>query len=117
MNKMKQKSFNLSGLLAAIILLAGLFAQSCSKKTNLNPGGDNPVIPGQETETMKMIPDSVFRAYLKANVCPNAFDKSGKLIDITHSEVKDFAGTMNIDTVNCPRPFVASLKGIEYFQK
>ena len=33
------------------------------------------------------------------------------------SEVKNFAGTMTIDTINCPRPFVQSLKGIEYFQK
>jgi hypothetical protein len=70
-----------------------------------------------ETETMKLIPDSMFRVYLKANVCPTAFDPTGKLIDITNSEVKNFVGTMNIDTINCPRPFVQSLKGIEYFQK
>src|SRR6185436_19333621 len=111
---MKQIAFNLSRLLA-VILLTGIVAQSCSKKTDPIPGGDdnNPV----ETETMKLIPDSMFRVYLKANVCPTAFDKTGKLIDITNSEVKNFMGTMTIDTINCPRPFVQSLKGIEYFQK
>jgi hypothetical protein len=36
---------------------------------------------------------------------------------ITHSEVKNFSGTMNIDTFTCPRPFVSSLKGVEYFNK
>jgi len=113
---MKKISFNLSSLLAAVILLTGIvFTQSCSKKTDLPPrtGDPDPV----ETETLKLIPDSVFRAYLKANVCPNAFDKTGKFIDITNSEVKNFAGTMTIDSINCPRPFVASLKGIEYFEK
>src|SRR5688572_1822315 len=116
MNTMKQISFNLSRLMAAGILLVGMLAQSCSKKNDgpgTGPTDNNPV----ETETMKFIPDSMFRAYLKANVCPNAFDKTGKLIDITNSEVKNFAGTMTIDTINCPRPFVSSLKGIEYFQK
>ncbi len=111
---MKQISFNFSRLLA-VILLTGIIAQSCSKKTDPPPGGDNtnPV----ETETMKLIPDSMFRVYLKANICPTAFDKTGKFIDITNSEVKNFMGTMTIDTINCPRPFVQSLKGIEYFQK
>ena len=111
---MKQIAFNLSRFLA-VILLTGIVAQSCSKKTDPIPGGgdNNPV----ETETMKLIPDSMFRAYLKANVCPTAFDKTGKLIDITNSEVKNFMGTMTIDTINCPRPFVKSLKGVEYFQK
>ena len=106
---------NLRSLLAAVIILAGVLVQSCSKKTDLPPGGGNgdPV----ETETMKLIPDSMFRMYLKENVCPNAFDKTGKLIDITHSEVKNFGGTMNIDTVNIPAPFVKSLKGLEYFAK
>ena len=59
----------------------------------------------------------MFRVYLKANVCPSAFDKTGKFIDITNSEVKNFTGTMQIDTVTCPRPFVASLKGVQYFSK
>jgi len=114
---MKLVSFNLPRLLAAIIL-TGIVAQSCSKKTDANPAGPGPdnTTP-VETETMKLIPDSVFRAYLKANVCPNAFDQTGKLIDITNSEVKNFSGTMTIDTINCPRPFVSSLKGIEYFGK
>ena len=112
---MKKITLNLSNLLAAIILVAGVLTQSCSKKSDPPPppGGG---IPG-ETETMKFIPDSMFRVYLKANVCPNAFDATGKLIDITHPQVKNFAGTMTIDTINCPRPFVKSLKGIEYFQK
>jgi len=103
--------------LTTIILVAGILLQSCSKKSNgdLNQPSD----PNHPTETdkMKFIPDSMFRVYLKANVCPNAFDPTGKLIDITHNEVKNFSGTMNIDTLNCPRPFVKSLKGIEYFQK
>jgi hypothetical protein len=102
--------------LSAIILLSGLLV-SCSKKS----GGDSipdPVDPTpHETDILKFIPDSMFRVYLKANVCPNAFDKTGKFIDITNSEVKNFAGTMNIDTFTCPRPFVASLKGVEYFSK
>ncbi|HET7897912.1 MAG TPA: hypothetical protein VFL47_09590, partial [Flavisolibacter sp.] len=81
-------------------------------------GGNPPVDPGTgETATKKLIPDSVFRAYLKANVCPTAFDASGKYIDITNSEVKNFSGTMTLDTITCPKPFVASLKGVEYFTK
>ena len=103
--------------LTLFILVSGLLLQSCSKKSNgdLTP----PVDPNHPTETdiLKFIPDSMFRVYLKANVCPNAFDATGKLIDITNNEVKNFAGTMKIDTINCPRPFVKSLKGIEYFQK
>jgi hypothetical protein len=59
----------------------------------------------------------MFREYLKKNVCPTAFDKTGKLIDITNSEVKNFAGTMTIDTLTCPSPYVGSLKGVEYFTK
>ena len=106
---------NLRSLLAAVIILAGVLVQSCSKKTDLPPGTGDP-IPG-ETETLKLIPDSIFREYLKANVCPNAFDKSGKLIDITHTEVKNFVGTMIIDTIDLPSPYVKSLKGIEYFSK
>ena len=112
---MKQVSFNFSRLSVALILLTGIFTQSCSKKDGPKPGvvDTDPV----ETTTLKFIPDSMFRAYLKANVCPNAFDRTGKLIDITNSEVKNFAGTMIIDTINCPRPFVSSLRGLEYFQK
>src|SRR3954468_15898798 len=102
--------------LSVFILTAGLLA-SCSKKS----GGDpNPTPVDQtphETDILKFIPDSMFRVYLKANVCPNAFDKTGKFIDITNSEVKNFTGTMNIDTFTCPRPFVASLKGVQYFAK
>src|SRR4029079_12964126 len=112
---MKQVSFNFSRLLAVLILLTGILTQSCSKKDGPKPGivDTDPV----ETANLKLIPDSMFRVYLKANVCPNAFDVTGKLIDITHSEVKNFSGTMNIDTFTCPRPFVSSLKGVEYFNK
>jgi hypothetical protein len=102
--------------LSTIILVSGLLV-SCSKKSG---GSDNPnpVDPApHETDILKYIPDSMLRVYLKANVCPNAFDKTGKFIDITNSEVKNFTGTMNIDTFTCPRPFVASLKGVEYFPK
>src|SRR5436190_4874115 len=105
----------MSKFLTVFILIAGLFAQSCSKK--INNGPDNPPVVPVENANMKLIPDSMFRVYLKANVCPNAFDASGKLIDITNNEVKNFAGTMNIDTFTCPRPFVSSLKGVEYFTK
>jgi hypothetical protein len=108
-------SFKLSNLVVAVILLAGIFVQSCSKDVTPDPIPVDPN-PG-ETETMKLIPDSMFRSYLKANVCPNAFDKTGKYIDITHSEVRNFAGFMKIDSITCPRPFVSSLKGIEYFSK
>jgi hypothetical protein len=101
--------------LIATILIAGLFMQSCSKKSN----GDINTTTGNngtvETATIKYIPDSMFRAYLKANVCPDAFDKTGKFIDITNSEVKNFSGIMQIDTVTCPAPYVQSLKGIQYF--
>jgi hypothetical protein len=99
------------------IILASLLLVSCSKKSggDPNPGTVDPT--PHETDKLKFIPDSMFRVYLKANVCPNAFDASGKLIDITNNEVKNFAGTMNIDTFTCPRPFVASLKGVEYFTK
>ena len=115
---MKQVSFK---LFATVILLTGILVQSCSKKggddNNPDPGPGTGNTNTGETETMKLITDPVFRAYLKANVCPNAFDATGKFIDITNSEVKNFSGTMTIDTINCPRPFVASLKGMEYFQK
>ena len=101
--------------LTAFILIASLLVQSCSKKINNDPA---PPPPGPvENANLKLIPDSMFRVYLKANVCPNAFDVTGKLIDITHSEVKNFNGTIQIDTFTCPRPFVSSLKGIEYFSK
>ncbi len=114
MFKMKEKDIALLQYLVAALLIAMLVLQSCSK-SNVKPVDENP--NPTETETLKMIPDSMFREYLKANVCPNAFDKTGKFLDITHSEVKNFTGTMTIDTITCPRPFVASLKGIEYFQK
>ncbi len=106
----------MSKFLTAFILIAGLFAQSCSKKINNDPG-TGPVTPPVVNPNLKLIPDSMFRVYLKANVCPNAFDVTGKLIDITHSEVKNYNGTIQIDTFTCPRPFVSSLKGIEYFSK
>jgi hypothetical protein len=100
-------------ILTIIILIAGLLMQSCSKKSNgdvnTNQGNNGPV----ETATIKFIPDSMFRVYLKANVCPDAFDKTGKFIDITNSEVRNFNGTMQIDTVTCPN--VSSLNGIQYF--
>ncbi|MBO9203915.1 MULTISPECIES: hypothetical protein [Niastella] len=111
---MKQRIWSLSQFLVVILLMTGLLIQSCSKKVgDSNPVDDTPV----ETETMRLIPDSMLRVYLKANICPNAFDKTGKLIDITSPEVKNFAGTMTIDTLTCPNPFVHSLKGIEYFSK
>lgn len=103
--------------LVATILVASLFIQSCSKKsddTNNNPGNGGNQGP-VETSTLKYIPDSMFRVYLKNNVCPDAFDNTGKLIDITHSEVKNFTGAMQIDTITCPAPYVSSLKGVEYF--
>src|SRR6187401_1043162 len=107
--------FSMYRFLTAFILIASLLVQSCSKKINNDPV---PPPPGPvENANLKLIPDSMFRVYLKANVCPNAFDVTGKLIDITHSEVKNFSGTMNIDTFTCPRPFVSSLKGVEYFNK
>src|SRR5688572_1041779 len=102
--------------LLLVVLITGLLLQSCSKKSGTDD--PKPVDPGTgETETLKIIPDSIFRVYLKANVCPNAFDQSGKRIDITHPEVKNFIGTMKIDTVTCSIPYVSSLKGIEYFTK
>lgn len=113
---MKQKTSSLIQYLTAALLVAATLLQSCSKKTD-GPGPGPVDNEPKETETLKLIPDSLFRVYLKANVCPNAFDKSGKLIDITHSEVKNFAGTISLDTFNCPRPFVSSVKGIEYFTK
>jgi hypothetical protein len=116
MFKIKDKSLALLQYLIAALLIAMLVLQACSKKMDVDPGpGGNPN-PG-ETETMKLIPDSMFREYLKANVCPDAFDKTGKFIDITSSQVKNFTGTMSIDTINCPFPYVSSLKGIEYFNK
>src|SRR6188768_228082 len=107
--------FSMYRFLTAFILIASFLVQSCSKKINNDPA---PPPPGPvENANLKLIPDSMFRVYLKANVCPNAFDATGKLIDITHSEVKNFNGTIQIDTFTCPRPFVSSLKGIEYFSK
>ena len=94
MFKMKEKDLAMLQYLVVALLVAMLILQSCSKKMDVGPGpGDN--TPG-ETETMKLIPDSMFREYLKANVCPNAFDKTGKFIDITSSEVKNFTGTKKI---------------------
>src|SRR5215510_5223635 len=102
-------------MVATALLLAILALQSCSKKMDVTPGGDDDK-PG-ETETMKLVPDSMFREYLKANVCPNAFDKTGKFISITSSEVKNFSGTMTINTVGTSGNYITSLKGIEYFNK
>ena len=106
---------SLSQFLGALMLMTGLFVQSCKKSNDGTPPpvDDTP----KETATLKFIPDSMFREYLKANVCPKAFDKTGKLLDITNSEVKNFTGTINIDTITCPSPFVSSLKGVQYFTK
>ena len=114
---MKQRVLNLSHFLLVVMIMAGMVIQSCKKSNGEPAGGGGGTTDPQETATLKLIPDDVFRAYLKANVCPNAFDKTGKLIDITHPEVKNFNGEMNIDTINCPSPFVSSLKGVEYFSK
>ena len=111
---MKQRTSNLFQIFTAVLLVAAVALQGCSKK-EVDPGTVNP--GPAETETLKLIPDSMFRLYLKANICPNAFDATGKMIDITHSEVKNFTGTITIDSLTCPRPFVSSLKGIEYFSK
>ena len=111
---MKQRIWSLSQLLVVVLLIAGLLIQSCSKKVgDSKPDDQTPV----ETDNMKLVPDSMLRVYLKANICPNAFDKTGKLLDITNPEVKNFTGAMIIDTNTCPTPFVSSLKGIEYFSK
>jgi hypothetical protein len=101
------KIFSMSRFLIVVVFIAGLVFQSCSKKDGTGDGnGTPPVNPGTgETATMKLIPDSMFRVYLKANVCPNAFDATGKLIDITNSEVKNFTGTMKLDTFTCPKPY------------
>lgn len=111
---MKQRIWSLSQFMVVLLLIAGLLIQSCSKKVgDSKPDDQTPV----ETDNMKLVPDSMLRVYLKANICPNAFDKTGKLIDITNPEVKNFTGTITIDTVTCSAPFVSSLKGIEYFSK
>jgi len=111
---MIQKRYNLLQLMTAILLMAGLLVQSCSKKvSDGGPVNQEPV----ETDILKLVPDSMFRVYLKATICPNAFDKTGKLIDITNPEVANFSGTITIDTFTCPRPFATSLRGIEYFSK
>src|SRR4051794_21847537 len=99
---MIQKKYNLLQFLTAIMLMAGLLIQSCSKKvSDGGPVNQEPV----ETDILKLIPDSMFRVYLKTNICPNAFDKTGKLIDITSPEVVNFTGAITIDTFTCPRPF------------
>src|SRR5215471_9229988 len=109
---MKNLKVNMRRLLTAMVLLSGLLIQSCSKQST----DSGPVDPApSESSNLKLIPDSMFRVYLKAKVCPNAFDKTGKYIDITHSEVVNFNGTMTIDTLTCPSPYVASLSGVEYF--
>ena len=115
MFRMKDKDLAILQYLIAALIIAMLVLQSCSKSKvdSTEPVDNTP----KETETLKLIPDSIFRAYLKSNVCPNAFDKTGKFLDITHSEVKNFTGTMTIDTVKCHFPFVSSLSGIEYFSK
>lgn len=106
-----------SGLTLAVMVMALLMIGSCKKDSggngsNGNNGNNGNGVP-VETATLKYIPDSLFRAYLKANICPTAFDKTGKLIDITNSQVANFSGSMTIDT-----PYaVASLKGIQYFSK
>src|SRR6476620_4279870 len=113
-NSLYLKTYSMSRLFFIGVLITGLLLQSCSKKSSTDGGGDpKPVDPGTgETATLKLIPDSVFRVYLKTKICPNAFDQSGKRIDITHPEVKEFVGTMNIDTFTCPKPYVFSLKGV-----
>src|SRR5262249_29880760 len=95
---MKQRIWDLSQVFVAILFITGLFVQSCSKK--VNGDGQSGIDQGPvETDTWKLVPDSMFRVYLKANVCPNSFDKTGKMIDITNNEVKSFTGAMTIDTI------------------
>jgi hypothetical protein len=95
----------LGGFLTAVIVLA----ISCSK-TN-SPGKNTPPGPPPADATHIYLPDSAFRNYLQAKICPDAFDKNGRL-DISNSEVTGFTGTMTIDSSTYK---IQSVTGIAYF--
>src|SRR5688572_13728118 len=73
--KIQLKKIFMFRFLTAVILITGLLLQSCSKKSGSDTGPEpiEPVVTGN----LKSVPDSMFRAYLKATICPNAFDKTG----------------------------------------
>ncbi len=94
------------GLILAVIALA----LSCSKTNSSN--NNTPPKPPPADAMHIYLQDTAFKAYLQAKVCPDAFDKTGRL-DITNAEVTGFTGTMVIDSTYK----IQSLNGIAYFTK
>jgi hypothetical protein len=106
MRKAKANNRILAGL--SLVAMIGL-AVSCSKNgsTNNTPSGPKPA-----DATHIYVQDSAFKAYLQANVCPDAFDADGRL-DVNNAEVTGFTGKMQFDSTSK----IQSLKGIAYFTK
>src|SRR5579864_1140554 len=94
------------------ILFTGvvILAVSCSKSGS-SPNNNTPKPPPADA-THIYLRDTAFKDYLQANVCPDAFDKNGRL-DINNAEVTGFTGTMTIDSTYK----IQSLNGIAYFTK
>jgi len=102
----------------ARVVFGGLFiagmtlAVSCSKKGGSDNNNNPPPKPPAGDATHIYLQDTAFKDYLQANICPDAFDKNGRL-DINNSEVTGFTGTMTIDSTYK----IQSLTGIAYFTK
>ncbi len=90
---------------------AVILAVSCSKSSP-SANTNTPPKPPPADATHIYLQDTAFKNYLQASVCPDAFDKNGRL-DITNAEVTGFTGAMTIDSTHK----IQSLNGIAYFTK
>jgi hypothetical protein len=95
------------GLVIAVLSLA----ISCSKSNSSNSNTHSGPLPADATHVY--LQDTAFKNYLQAKICPDAFDKNGRL-DITNPEVTGFSGTMVIDSSTYK---IHSVNGIGYFSK
>jgi hypothetical protein len=98
----------IGALLATVVSLA----ISCSKSSGGNNNNTGSKPPPSDATHIYLY-DTAFRNYLKAKICPDAFDASGRL-DITNAEVTGFTGTMTIDSSTYK---IQSVVGIAYFTK
>ena len=102
---------NVGKLLGILVTGVILLAVSCSKSSS-SPNNNTAPKPPPADATHIYLRDTAFKNYLQVNVCPDAFDKNGRL-DVTNAEVTGFTGTMTIDSTHK----IQSLTGIAYFTK
>jgi hypothetical protein len=108
MKTVKRYSNIVFGWLSLAVIALAL---SCSK-TNSSNNNNTPPPPPPADATHIYLQDTAFKDYLLAKVCPDAFDKNGRL-DVTNAEVTGFTGTMTIDSTYK----IQSVAGIAYFTK